>query len=131
MTDEWPTWPAVIRMVSGSPTALGLVGPLLDEMARNAPIVGAAPGDGQKVKLVNQLLCGVHIAVAAEALAFAEAMGLEAGPTWEVLRHGAAAYHGPAAAFPQDGAALDALLNDDDNTAPQAAQTSLTNMELR
>ena len=41
--------------------------------------------------MVNQLLCGVHIAVAAEALAFAEAMGLEAGPTWEVLRHGAAA----------------------------------------
>ena len=41
--------------------------------------------------MVNQLLCGVHIAVAAEALAFAEALGLEAGPTWEVLRHGAAA----------------------------------------
>lgn len=81
----------LLIMVSGSQTALGLVGPLLDVMARNAPVVGAAPGDGQKVKLVNQLLCGVHIAVAAEALAFAEAMGLEAGPTWEVLRHGAAA----------------------------------------
>ena len=36
--------------------------------------------DGQKVKLVNQLLRGVHIAAAAEALAFAEAMGLDAGP---------------------------------------------------
>ena len=32
----------------------------------------------------------MHIAVAAEALAYAEALGLEAGPTWEVLRHGAA-----------------------------------------
>ena len=41
--------------------------------------------------MVNQLLCGVHIAVAAEALAFAEALGLDAGETWEVLRHGAAA----------------------------------------
>jgi 3-hydroxyisobutyrate dehydrogenase/putative dehydrogenase len=37
------------------------------------------------------MLCGVHIAVAAEALAFAEAMGLDAGTTWEVIRDGAAA----------------------------------------
>ena len=81
----------LLIMVSGSEKALGVARPLLAVMARNAPVVGSAPGDGQKVKLVNQLLCGVHIAVAAEALAFAEAMGLEAGPTWEVLRHGAAA----------------------------------------
>lgn len=60
-------------------------------MARSAPVVGAQPGDGQKVKLVNQLLCGVHIAVAAEALAFAEAMQLDAAAAWEVLRAGAAA----------------------------------------
>ena len=60
-------------------------------MARSAPYVGATPGDGQKVKLVNQLLCGVHIAAAAEALALAEAMQLDAAATWEVLRHGAAA----------------------------------------
>ena len=43
-------------------------------------MVGSHPGDGQKVKLVNQMLCGVHIAVA-EALAFAEAMGLDARST--------------------------------------------------
>jgi len=81
----------LLIMVSGSDTALAAVQPLLDVMARNAPVVGSEPGDGQKVKLVNQLLCGVHIAVAAEALAYAEALGLQAGPTWEVLRHGAAA----------------------------------------
>ncbi len=81
----------LLIMVSGSEAALGAAQPLLDVMARNAPVVGSRPGDGQKVKLVNQLLCGVHIAVAAEALAFAEALGLEAGPTWEVLRNGAAA----------------------------------------
>jgi 3-hydroxyisobutyrate dehydrogenase/putative dehydrogenase len=60
-------------------------------MASSAPVVGPNVGDGQKVKLVNQLLCGVHIAVAGEALAFAEAMGLDARATWEVLRSGAAA----------------------------------------
>ncbi len=65
--------------------------PLLDALASNAPVVGGAAGVGQKVKLVNQLLCGVHIAVAGEALAFAEALGLDAAATWEILRHGAAA----------------------------------------
>jgi 3-hydroxyisobutyrate dehydrogenase len=81
----------LLMMVSGSPRALEIVQPLLDAMASSAPIVGNQVGDGQKVKLVNQLLCGVHIAAAAEALAFAEALGLEAKPTWEVLRSGAAA----------------------------------------
>jgi 3-hydroxyisobutyrate dehydrogenase len=81
----------LLMMVSGAPEALATAQPLLDAMARTAPVVGDRPGDGQKVKLVNQLLCGVHIAVAGEALAFAESLGLDAGDTWEVLRHGAAA----------------------------------------
>lgn len=81
----------LLMMVSGLPEAVQVVQPLLDAMASNAAVVGNQPGQGQKVKLVNQLLCGVHIAVAAEALAFAESMGLDAGETWEVLRHGAAA----------------------------------------
>ena len=42
------------------------------------------------MKLVNQLPCGVHIA-AAEALAFAEALGLTAADCWQVLREGATA----------------------------------------
>ncbi|MBT1004142.1 NAD(P)-dependent oxidoreductase [Paenarthrobacter sp. DKR-5] len=81
----------LLMMVSGSERALGVARPLLDAMAGSAPVVGPNVGDGQKVKLVNQLLCGVHIAVAGEALAFAEALGLEAKATWEVLRSGAAA----------------------------------------
>ena len=81
----------LLIMVGGSEDAVRRVDPLLDAMARSAPVVGSQPGDGQKVKLVNQLLCGVHIAVAAEALAFAEAMQLDPAATWEVLRTGAAA----------------------------------------
>ena len=81
----------LLIMVSGAGPAIERVRPLLDTLARNAPVVGDAPGDGQKVKLVNQLLCGVHIAAAAEALAFAEALGLDARATWEVVRGGAAA----------------------------------------
>jgi 3-hydroxyisobutyrate dehydrogenase/putative dehydrogenase len=81
----------LLIMVGGAKPAVDRVQPLLDAMARNAPHVGTAPGDGQKVKLVNQLLCGVHIAAAAEALALAEAMRLDPAGTWEVLRGGAAA----------------------------------------
>jgi 3-hydroxyisobutyrate dehydrogenase/putative dehydrogenase len=81
----------LLIMVSGSAGAVHRVRPLLDAMAGSAPVVGPQPGDGQKIKLVNQLLCGVHIAVAAEALAFAEAMQLDAAATWDVLRAGAAA----------------------------------------
>jgi 3-hydroxyisobutyrate dehydrogenase/putative dehydrogenase len=81
----------LLVMVGGTDPAVGRVQPLLDAMARSAPHVGTAPGDGQKVKLVNQLLCGVHIAVAAEALAFAEALHLDPAATWEVIRGGAAA----------------------------------------
>ncbi len=81
----------LLIMVAGAEPAIERVQPLLDTLARTAAIVGEAPGDGQKVKLVNQLLCGVHIAAAAEALAFAEALGLDARGCWEVVRDGAAA----------------------------------------
>ena len=81
----------LLMMVSGPEPALATVRPLLDAMSSMAPVVGAAPRDGQKVKLVNKLLCGVHIAAAAEGLAYAEALGLDAEACWEVVRHGAAA----------------------------------------
>jgi 3-hydroxyisobutyrate dehydrogenase/putative dehydrogenase len=42
------------------------------------------------VKLVNQLLCGVHIAAAGEALGLAAALGLDPRAVWEVVRKGAA-----------------------------------------
>ena len=64
-------------MVSGSELA-GRLRALLEAMASSAPGLGTRPGEGQRVRLGNQLLCGVHIAVAAEALGFAEAMQLGA-----------------------------------------------------
>ena len=81
----------LLIMVSGPADAVLRIQPILDALARNAPVVGASPGDGQRMKLVNQLLCGVHIAAAAEALAFAGALGLDPAECWRVLRGGAAA----------------------------------------
>lgn len=81
----------LLIMVSGPAGAVHRAQPVLDSLARAASVVGPAAGDGQRMKLVNQLLCGVHIAVAAEALAFAEALGLRPADCWQVLRDGAAA----------------------------------------
>ena len=81
----------LLIMVSGPQEPVARAQPVLSALARSAPVVGSSPGDGQRMKLVNQLLCGVHIAAAAEALAFAEALGLTAAECWRVLREGAAA----------------------------------------
>src|SRR6201996_441863 len=81
----------LLILVGGAADAVAAVQPLLDALARRAPVVGPSPGDGPRMKLVNQLLCGVHIAAAAEALSFAESLGLDPGECWNVLRDGAAA----------------------------------------
>lgn len=78
-------------MLSGSADNLAAVSPFVAAMARSAFPFGHRPGDAQRAKLVNQLLCGVHIAVAAEALSFASALGLDPAQCWEALRTGAAA----------------------------------------
>jgi 3-hydroxyisobutyrate dehydrogenase-like beta-hydroxyacid dehydrogenase len=64
--------------------------PVLEAMGSSVVHCGPRVGDGQAVKLVNQLLCGVHIVAAAEALAYAEALGLNPRFVFETIRHGAA-----------------------------------------
>ena len=64
--------------------------PVLDAMGSTVVHCGPAAGDGQAVKLVNQLLCGIHIAAAGEALAYAGALGLDPEAVYETIRHGAA-----------------------------------------
>ena len=65
--------------------------PVLDALASTLVRVGPRPGDGQAMKTVNQLLCGVHIAAAAEALALAAALGLDPERALRTLMTGAAA----------------------------------------
>jgi 3-hydroxyisobutyrate dehydrogenase len=52
--------------------------------------VGEQAGQGATVKTVNQLLCGVHIAVAAEAFALAEKAGVDTALMLDVLSQSAA-----------------------------------------
>jgi 3-hydroxyisobutyrate dehydrogenase/putative dehydrogenase len=78
-------------LVSGPEAGREATRPLVAAMSRHAFGFGERPGDAQRAKLVNQLLCGVHIAAAAEALAFAAASGLDPALCWEAVRSGAAA----------------------------------------
>lgn len=81
----------LLTMVGSGVPELVKVRWLLESLSARVAVVGPRVGDGQRMKLVNQLLCGVHIAVAAEALGFAEALGLDPGAAFDVVRHGAAA----------------------------------------
>ena len=63
---------------------------VLSAMSSTLVRVGDEPGAGQAMKTVNQLLCGVHIAAAGEALALARALGLDAETALEALMAGAA-----------------------------------------
>lgn len=80
----------LLVMVGGAGTDIESVTSLLEAMASNYPIVGERVGDGQRFKVVNQLLCGVHIAAAGEALALADSMGLDVEQCHQVLNTGAA-----------------------------------------
>jgi 3-hydroxyisobutyrate dehydrogenase-like beta-hydroxyacid dehydrogenase len=80
----------LLIMVGGPTDLFEKLKPLLEAMGSTVVHCGGSVGDGQSVKLVNQLLCGVHIATAAEALAYAEALGLDPRSVFETIRHGAA-----------------------------------------
>jgi 3-hydroxyisobutyrate dehydrogenase len=80
----------LLIVVGAEPAALDTARPVLEQLSSTLSIVGDRPGDGQALKTVNQLLCGVHIAAAAEALALADALGLDQERTLEALTAGAA-----------------------------------------
>ena len=78
-------------MASGSEAAFARAAPFLDAMTERLYRVGDAAGAGSAVKLVNQLLAGVHIAAACEAVALGIRLGLDAATLYEVISNAAGA----------------------------------------
>ena len=68
-------------MASGADAAFAAAAPVLDAIAGKVWRLGDEPGVGSTVKMVNQLLAGVHIATAAEAMA----LGIRAGANPQTL----------------------------------------------
>ncbi|MGA2492359.1 MAG: L-threonate dehydrogenase [Roseiarcus sp.] len=72
-------------MASGKPAAFERARPVLEAMATTVYELGAEAGIGSSFKLVNQLLAGVHIAAACEAIAFAKRLGLDLEMVYKVI----------------------------------------------
>jgi len=59
--------------------------PLLRQLAARLFRISGRPGDGARTKLVNNLLGAVNLAAAAEAIALAQRLGLDAAATLAVI----------------------------------------------
>ncbi|ACL59519.1 L-threonate dehydrogenase [Methylobacterium nodulans] len=76
---------ALTILASGSAAAFARARPALDAMAAKVYELGDAAGQGAAFKMINQLLAGVHIAAASEAMAFAARQGLDLAKVYEVI----------------------------------------------
>ena len=76
-------------MASGDPAAFARCERLFGAIAGKLYCVGDMPGQGSKVKMINQLLAGVHIAASAEAMALGLRAGCNADALYEVISNSA------------------------------------------
>jgi len=72
-------------MASGSAEAFEHARPVLDAIASKVFELGSQAGAGSAMKVVNQLLAGVHIAAAAEAITFGISQGIDASECVDVI----------------------------------------------
>ena len=77
---------ATLTIMAAAPReTMDAVRPVLAALGDKIFHVGERPGQGAMVKTVNQLLCGVHIAVVAEAFALAAKAGVELDILLEIM----------------------------------------------
>ena len=130
---------ALTVMASGTAEAFAAAQPVLDRIATKVWSLGDAPGLGATMKVVHQLLAGVHIATAAEAMALGIKAGLDpaliygvvtgaAGNSWMFgnrMAHVLAGDETPHSAvniFVKDLGLVDALARESNFPVPLAAQ---------
>jgi 3-hydroxyisobutyrate dehydrogenase len=79
----------ITMMTAGRPEAYAKCEKILDAMAARVYRLGNRAGPGSTVKIVNQLLAGVHIAAAAEAMALGIRAGADPAALFDVITHSA------------------------------------------
>lgn len=72
-------------MASGEPQTLAKIKPVFDAISANVFELGAEAGNGSRMKLINQLLAGVHIASTAEALNMAASYDMDLQQVFEII----------------------------------------------
>ncbi len=78
-------------MAAGAEASFAIAEPVLLAMGSKLVRVGEVPGQGATAKAINQLLCGAHLAVAAEGIALAERLGVDTQVMLDILGGSAAA----------------------------------------
>lgn len=76
-------------MASGPAAAFQAARPVLDAIAETVHMLGDDIGVGSSFKIINQLLAGVHIAAACEAITFARRLDLDISKVFEVITRSA------------------------------------------
>ncbi|CAM0913969.1 unnamed protein product [Alopecurus aequalis] len=74
-------------MASGTDEALRCAGRVLSALSEKLYVIKGGCGASSSVKMVNQLLAGVHIASAAEAMAFGARLNLRTRRVFEIIQH--------------------------------------------
>ena len=72
-------------MASGAPEAFNRAKPATDAIANKVYNLGDAAGAGSRVKMINQLLAGVHIAATAEAMTLGIKAGVDPQTLYDVI----------------------------------------------
>ena len=80
---------AMTVMAAGAQAAFDRLQPVLEAVAAHVFTIGERPGQGSTVKIIHQLLAGVHIAVAAEAMALASRAGVPLDLMYQVITQAA------------------------------------------
>jgi 3-hydroxyisobutyrate dehydrogenase-like beta-hydroxyacid dehydrogenase len=75
----------LVIMVAGSDTALHSAMPILSAISSRVKRVGSKPGQGQLMKLINNLLAGANMAAAVEALALGAELELDQAAMVELV----------------------------------------------
>lgn len=75
-------------LVSGRPASVEQARPLLALMGKEIHVLGDRPGMAQVMKVVNNIIMGANLVVAAEGLSFGAKAGLDAGAMLGVLQSG-------------------------------------------
>lgn len=78
-------------MASGSDAALDYSRPVLQALGSQLHVIAGGAGAGSTVKMVHQLLAGVHIVAAAEALSLAAKAGLDVAQMYDIVNGAAGA----------------------------------------
>ena len=90
-------------MTAGTPAAYEKAEVFLNAMAAKVYKLGDSAGAGSKVQIINQLLAGVHIAAAAEAMALGLREGVDAAVDCRRTPHAVRAVPADRPRRPRDG----------------------------